>query len=972
MDFDYSSYHNYFQNWSDKRKLRFLEKIFACGNFEFFSVTFNEKSNPKLISVLPENITNHTVQYIHIKAEECDLTEVFIFLPHLKGLSVEAKKIITGDLTKIPCLEELCLETEEWVDKHYLEKLEALKEVSFSMPNFELCINEIKNISCISLQSNVLNLAQLDLKEKEKLNHLSIHADTIHGIDKCVEYLNLSSLNITGDVGDKLPDIGSKLLNLKEVHLKLKNTKQLGFKTGSSLDTFTVDIPSSLEELKLNLFEVPAQEIIMTGDLKSTPQGKVQLHSRLENLSIQDESNKAITVPAMEGDNVKYLYLNIPKLVSFDNAFVHLPRLNHLKIDSFSSYMNLARFDNLEFLEVKQSYTSEESFDIEYGDNPQLKHIDIQDFKGIVRVNQLPANVKKVSYRSCYQMDDIYSHKEFPLLQHLSLTMYNTKKRGLQPKVLDMHPKYFPVLTSLYIDISESTINTITTSLALFENLYNIRLNYLVHGLNEPLASYPTYFIIQNDMKKSGNPNVMEDGVLLFSWMVKKKEDIIEDIPRVTDLFAYKSPKLHEFLNSHLKDLNPHQKALSDFSFEELKGKKILFLGKTGSTKTALKQDAKNIGLQPVTKIEQAELILIGKNSTFKSRPQEGVIYFSEKEFNVLTKEIAPKYLEGKDDQTPDFIENVRTMLLSGEKENELLALELIKNGGLPNELIVTMLFVGKCAKDAGVRTKFRKYLKGTLTDHEQKFFREKFSRYENLNSLATSQLTRHLSSDLLEDFFILFYKEYPNYWKAGLNILRENKEFRKKIILDKIDILIDSNGKRIKIYDSIQFFKDELELILKHCDPEKLKDIRVELLEGLPDSILSFYKLEAIDISGKITNQESFEDLICSLKNLTSLDISSIPVSTNFFKKIIYSLPKLKSITLKKCNFDKIPEEVGQLTDLVRLDVSGIKNIHICNAVYEHPTLRVVYAGDISSYDWPNEKEEIMKKSMDQANHMN
>ncbi|MFK7808741.1 MAG: BRCT domain-containing protein [Saprospiraceae bacterium] len=195
---------------------------------------------------------------------------------------------------------------------------------------------------------------------------------------------------------------------------------------------------------------------------------------------------------------------------------------------------------------------------------------------------------------------------------------------------------------------------------------------------------------------------------------------------------------LRNVVQNQLHDYSMKQKGVESFN-----SKSTLYIAGTPSRKkTEIKQKLKTIGIKIVDKPEKGFThLLVGKNpKDYKSLQEHDFEIISEQELNELFKTDAPGYLEeAAQSGNVQINDNVLQFLYNDEVSNVLIGLEMLKNGGVPDELIDPLLVVYKSCPD----TKARKIAKQLLDRHASAFYIPLINdtqRFTNLNSKVKAQ----------------------------------------------------------------------------------------------------------------------------------------------------------------------------------------------------------------------------------------
>ena len=171
------------------------------------------------------------------------------------------------------------------------------------------------------------------------------------------------------------------------------------------------------------------------------------------------------------------------------------------------------------------------------------------------------------------------------------------------------------------------------------------------------------------------------------------------------------SEPLKRVIWENLRMLNPARQPFSNL--ENLAGKTIFIAGGTRRKKSEYKEKLAEIGLQIVPKLTAAtEIVLLGDGfptdlpEDFWAVPRW---FCAETDLDPLLKNAQPGFLQTL---PTDERQNLRQLVWSSDPANERLILEMLKNGGVPDEFIPDLVVVAKTSRENAVRTGLRNLLK--------------------------------------------------------------------------------------------------------------------------------------------------------------------------------------------------------------------------------------------------------------------
>ncbi|NME69173.1 leucine-rich repeat domain-containing protein [Flammeovirga aprica] len=892
-----------------------IEKITTYGNFEYFEIELGGK-----VSKLPRNLMNHQLKYlrIHVKGT-IDLSDVLPTLQHLEKLLINAEKIVTGDFSTLKNLKTIGLVAKEWVDDYQVENIKSTQSLYVSVDKLkhnQYQLADVEKLETLSISTHSIDLTQLQIKNPSLLTELSLKTEEIKGIGHFLNYNKLEKLKIQGNIGEQLTL--DKMQDLKLLELNLLNCSTIHLENAKQLEELKLHVPSSLVSYNSNLFNLPSQKIVLSGHLERlNGQQEIELNADLQELLIQSESTEKVDLPQFSAMKVSSLFLDIKNLECFDKSFKNFPGLGEIEVKNLSSDMNLTRFENLRKIKIDQAPKSETVCKIHYAENPNLKEIRVSWLRGILSIDDLPENVEYVNFDKCYQVKDISTSKVFKHLKLLDINSIDGKIKlpnAVLPQKVDISLQNFPSLETVILCCK--TIEYVAPSITTFDNIkvYN-------KSSSDHYEKFGRYFDIHN--KYQEQLSQQEKEALYHFVIAEHKSEVPLKYRQVFfSLYGKNIPVLNQYLEKYYVSLNPEGKKINEYNFKG-DAKKIILLGNTSTRKTQLKEDVKNLNWQATTKVEQADIILLGKKYQFKSTPSSHVFFCTEKDLVELCKATAPKYLENQTSDNTTLVENVKELLMSNTIENELLALELIKNGGMPEQLRGYILFVAKCSKENKVRTKYRNYLKGIVSEGEKRFLSLRLTQTGENNTFVYDDLRNALEPKILDQFMELFYPDHRNFWIEALKSLRENKQLRRSIIDDRLFSQLSRRPSTLGHIFTIPFYKDELEYVLSNrMFGDNLVRIRIEAIDHLPEKILNFPNIKHVSINK--LNMADFTGIICKLTKIQELAL--LDFRHNTIPSDIGALKNLKQLRIYN-NIQspiKLPKGVFELKKLESVQLNG------------------------------------------------
>lgn len=170
-------------------------------------------------------------------------------------------------------------------------------------------------------------------------------------------------------------------------------------------------------------------------------------------------------------------------------------------------------------------------------------------------------------------------------------------------------------------------------------------------------------------------------------------------------------------------------------------------LGQIGSTSfslSALKERLLPLGIRVVTTInEQTTHVLVGTNpQTTKGLEHYQKTLLSSQLLQAELDRLEQPYLQIADKETNTSIDHLSALLCSGQAENILLALEIIKGGGFPKVLIPQAFLAMKLCSDKDVYRGMKELLDKYLSEAGKKSIRRTLGFTVKM---ADATLAKHL-----------------------------------------------------------------------------------------------------------------------------------------------------------------------------------------------------------------------------------
>ncbi|BDD04350.1 hypothetical protein [Aureibacter tunicatorum] len=388
----------------------------------------------------------------------------------------------------------------------------------------------------------------------------------------------------------------------------------------------------------------------------------------------------------------------------------------------------------------------------------------------------------------------------------------------------------------------------------------------------------------------------------------------------------------------------------------------VLVAGKTSAKKTDIRNACKELSAKYVTKYsEKVSHVILGNAPVeMLGKPMGQVTYLSESALFNQLKRLSPQFLEESNDET--LRQNLWNLLDSRQDENILMAVEMMKTGGVPQELYYPMLFLYKTAGGKGINA-LKELLKKTLPDHLQGILKSQSSIF--WTDLSNSSFKRELSSKQLRDYgsekesdivkklkkneskwthdFCMYYGlEYYRHRERGLRYLMTQAEIGHPYRLKAISMLRKANHLNWASaygYDGDWWREGQsnrnlpIPMPIEIEDKENIHELNLHhcRLHELPEDIEQFTGIKKLDLSKN--GLKTLPKRLIQLVNLEELNISKN--NFNKFPEALLEMPWLKKIIIGKQNL----RDYNSKFDLIELPKNIKLKLPDCN-IFSGPVL--------------------------------
>ncbi len=295
------------------------------------------------------------------------------------------------------------------------------------------------------------------------------------------------------------------------------------------------------------------------------------------------------------------------------------------------------------------------------------------------------------------------------------------------------------------------------------------------------------------------------------------------------------------------------------------KGSVLVAVGNSVFKQKALRERLADLGIKLGRTInEKTTHVLLNSNpSTTKGLENHSCTLLSDQQLQAKLDELEQPYLQEEDQETQHSVDHIRSLLLSKNDDNILLAIQIIEGGGFPTELIPELFIAMKFSNSKEVYQQSKKILSKYLGTKGKKSIQRTLNLAEHMQEhRLTKNLKKYTQGIDDLDGIAIAKVLYESYGKGMQYLWKYSKDpdYNKKIIEDHLE------GDSFEITD---------------------KGLTI-----LPKELADYPQITKVNIS---KNQfKSVPKVLTKLPNLTHLNISK-----NYYIKTVS--PTLFKITTLK-----------------------------------------------------------------------
>jgi len=385
-------------------------------------------------------------------------------------------------------------------------------------------------------------------------------------------------------------------------------------------------------------------------------------------------------------------------------------------------------------------------------------------------------------------------------------------------------------------------------------------------------------------------------------------------------------PTFKKKLRSRLEEKS--EQALSTQPLD--KNSVVYLTGKSKIKATELKRICEALGVPLVKKYnDQVSHVLVGtKSQDYDLLKDKKFTPVTDTQLAQIHKSSEPQFLKDQekteDGSVPTALENLDQLLSTDDTPTLLMALEMVKQGGLPEKSVGTLLVKHKTTKDAKVRKKSKELLelyadamwRPLLSD------RGSFKNIYNQNKREVDtrrqfkDLAKRTSPTLAGNFSCLLFEKTGKGLRYALTASLK-KDLKKKAyqLLLKDQSFNFSQGlgysdrgnkhNKFEVEYAMPELSVSLPVLALELDTIRTLDLTNCRYESLSEKIGQFKDLQHLILA--INELRSLPDIFSQLTELESIDLRDNLFTS--FPATLGKLPKLTKVDLRANKVEKVPE---------------------------------------------------------------
>lgn len=804
-----------------------------------------------------------------------------------------------------------------------------------AITDFSETLAEIKSLQQLQLFFNEGRLGK-KMGQLKQLTMLRIQADRVHDLDQIGELTNLEHLDLHVARMERLPETIGKLKKLKTLRITSSSLSELPASLSfPQLEDLTLSTLRNLKQLHAPLLESPHLKELRLYDLANelTLPHQLQMPA-LEKLSFSDFQLSAfpeLLVPSLKELSLRKLNINrvcskLKQCTQLENLALmeleldgddikELPSENITKyygpVFSATGVMDFSIWPQLKDCTLSDAFLS--TFSIL--DNHELKSLSVANNNTLRELNKIPIKVEDLKLGKCQALERIDLKEGSTALSYLQVS------DAPLLSTLNLDGKSLPSFRILSLERCEN-LQHIPPALMVAPQLIDIRSHRNSSTLIDEQVDSLSTLLEYSKKNQFTEDELKVIGYWLFSSFRYQTPDAHIRSTSIR-LLRFSNDAIFKLISKYFYELNVGKKKLADFAPQALEGKKVAIAGNTFEPKNTIKESLKGIKMKLVNALEEADFLLLGKKNESNTINTETLL-FSESDLHHYLDQHQPKFLK-QETVTDAHLSSLRQIMWSTNPETELMALEMMKNGGLPDEVIGEAIIIAKTSEDKSVRAKYKNFLKGKISEEAFNLVSRNV-RFDPDHRDPFYSLQADFSQELLGKVVMALYQRTKNFGTTVLSIHQGDYDLRKDIVINQLVPIINERPHYISFHCNLT--NEELSFILSlPIIQGQLKRLHISVNgPDLPEALGKHTTLKELIINGNLSGK-TMPSVLFDLKRLSELSIHSDTLES--IDERIGQLKELKSIVI----YNKIPV---QLPESIR-SLSKLKRVYFTVGVADH-----------------------------------
>jgi len=402
--------------------------------------------------------------------------------------------------------------------------------------------------------------------------------------------------------------------------------------------------------------------------LKEIP-SEIKLLQQLESLSIyKNKSIKKYPLELADLPNLKHVSLRFNNLKQIPIVFKELTQLETLILSNnrflaSTKWEHLSQMKALNFLDLSYSLQNLSLLPKEIGNLHNLKELNISGNK----LKKLPNSLKNLT---------------------------RLEKLHCELNDFDVFPKILVELPRLKeLQISAKSLEGLPNAVLKLQHITTLK--FTAKSNSKTAYIFPFERLLKHIKTYQFSPELQR-----FFLAIIRGDILIKELSN-QQLFSVLNCAIPEYINQALEeiDLRIKANALSSFSFPKANDR-LVIKGKTKGKVSELKFRVAQHDIQTGVKINACTThILIGAmpGDIYDKIQAHNIVLLTEQSLVKHLNQLEQPYLLASEEVTD--LENIRQLLHSDQTENTLLALEMLKSGGVPSQLLTELFLIHKLTR---------------------------------------------------------------------------------------------------------------------------------------------------------------------------------------------------------------------------------------------------------------------------------